>query len=132
MNVDAAIPEDRSACTAGFLVRDFTGAVMMSGSCPLGGSVSVLQAELVSILSGLEFANQAGFRRIIVASDCLTAINACNGLASFSDYHGTVLQDIKRLANEFAEIKFVFERRQANESVHYLANPGSKIEILVE
>lgn len=125
MNVDAAVPEDCRPCTAGFIIRDRVGAVLMSGCSPLGGCLSVLHGELVSIFTGLEFAIQASFRKIIVASDSPSAVNACNGLVFFADYNGTVVEDIIRLAAEFEEIKFLFERGQANECGHSLAKCGA-------
>lgn len=50
LNVDAAVPEGFKHCTTGFIVHDDKGVVLMSGAVPIGDCLSVLHAELVSIL----------------------------------------------------------------------------------
>lgn len=94
---------------------------MMSGSVPTGDCLSVLQAELTSILAGMELAIQAGFRKLVMALDCLSAIQDCNGHLYLANSNGVIVRDIGKIACEFTVIKFAFERRQANECAHLLA-----------
>lgn len=61
----------------------------------------------------------------MVASDNSSAVQACNGKLRYADYIGTVVENIRRLAEELTEIRFVFERRQTNECAHLLAKWGS-------
>lgn len=82
---------------------------MMSGSAPVGDCLPVLHAEWVCIYTGLELAIQAGFRKIVVASDDQSAIQACNGNLVFADYDGTIVKDTRRLADELEAVYFVFK-----------------------
>lgn len=108
LNVDAAVPDDCRLCTTAFIVRNGGGEVLMSGAVPIGNCLSVFHAELVSILRLLELDNQAGFREIMVASNNLSAIDACNGAMQYYDYTGTVVHDILRIAKAFTKISFIF------------------------
>lgn len=61
LNVDVAVLSQYEVCTAGFMVRNNSGDVLMVGASPIGPSSSVLQAELMSIYTGLLLSIEVGF-----------------------------------------------------------------------
>ncbi|KAF7838057.1 putative ribonuclease H protein [Senna tora] len=62
----------RTAC--GGVARDYLGNFLASFTKYLG-DCSVLQAELYAIANGLEVAWSLGFRKVVIESDSLTAVN---------------------------------------------------------
>lgn len=125
LNVDAVVPKEDGKCTAGFIVRDSKGAVLMSGVVPISDCLSVLHAELLSIYHGLAFTIEADFWNLIVASDNISTVNACNGLDIFVDYLGIVVKEIMHLTRDCHAVHFVFEARCFNEVAHSMAKWGS-------
>lgn len=83
-------------------MRDCDGVVLMLGTSPIGGCLSVAHEELLSIYAGMSFAHQAGFWKVTVASDNISVVNACNGCDTFRDYFGNVVEEIENLGRMFS------------------------------
>lgn len=71
-------------------------------------------------MSGLQFAYQVCFRRLLGASNSSNAIQACTGMIVFSGYLGIVIQEILGVATFFF-MKSSFFTRRGNVVVHELA-----------
>lgn len=79
----------------------------------------------MSIYIALCFSRDVGFAHILVASDNITVIKACNGLLQFTNYSGAIVEDILKLVPYCNSIYFVHELRQANVVAHQLAKWGA-------
>jgi hypothetical protein len=62
-----------------------------------------------------------GFKHVVFASDCLTVIQKISSLAKDRSMVGSVVGDIKTLANEFSVCSFKHVGRKVNVVAHCLA-----------
>ncbi|KAF7819758.1 putative reverse transcriptase [Senna tora] len=76
-NVDGVRKDSLSLTACGGLARDSEGR-FLTGFVHKLGDGTVLNAELWSMLSALEVARCAGFKKVVIESDCLTAVKLVN------------------------------------------------------
>lgn len=76
-NVNGANKEDGSVSGCGGLVRDSSGR-WRSGFLKRLGAMDSLSSEAWSILTGLRFARQEGFRQVLLENDSVNAIDFIN------------------------------------------------------
>ena len=65
--------------------------------------------------------NQIGCSNVIVESDCLEVINACNGDLDIQAPYSAILADCFHYAHEISSIRFQHYPREANTLAHTLA-----------
>ncbi|KAF7824072.1 putative ribonuclease H protein At1g65750 family [Senna tora] len=119
-NVDGARKDSLSLTACGGLARDSEGRFLTSFVHKLGDG-TVLNAELWSMLSALKVAWRAGFKKIVVESDCLTAMKLVNDFVQAMHPCSTILSQIHHWVAFDWEIKFVPVHREGNFAVDALA-----------
>ncbi|KAF7833065.1 Non-LTR retroelement reverse transcriptase [Senna tora] len=119
-NVDGAKNEafDMSAC--GGVARDDEGRFLI-GFMRKIGTGSVLNAELWSILCALEVAWNAGFKKLVIETDCLTAVNIITDSVQRSHPCFAMLSRINAWFMLDWEVEVVHTLREGNEAADALA-----------
>ncbi|XVF56575.1 hypothetical protein PTKIN_Ptkin06aG0132200 [Pterospermum kingtungense] len=115
INVDAVYSAITQEASLGVVVCDAAGVVSASAALRIRGLESSFQAELHSILFGLQCAQDLSLMYIRLEIDCLLAVNEVRkGAYSFSEWFGLVqdILDIARLfpGSDFLHVKCGFNR----------------------
>ncbi|KAF7815394.1 putative ribonuclease H protein At1g65750 family [Senna tora] len=119
-NVDGVRKDSLSLTACGGLARDSEGR-FLTGFVHKLGDGTALNAELWSMLSALEVAWRAGFKKIVVESDCLTAVKLVNDSVQAMHPCSTILSQIHHWVAFDWEIKFVHVHREGNFAADALA-----------
>lgn len=77
LNTDAAYFEDGTGA-AGVVLRNDHGDAIAGYACPLEYVLNATTSEAIALLEGLEFLEQLGVSSVIIESDSLELIKACN------------------------------------------------------
>uniref|UniRef100_A0ACD5VYR5 Uncharacterized protein n=1 Tax=Avena sativa TaxID=4498 RepID=A0ACD5VYR5_AVESA len=72
-------------------------------------------AEAMSMKGGLDLANRLGFNRVIMESDSLETIEACNGSDKWWCESSAILADCVDLASSIGNVSYQFCPREANQ-----------------
>ncbi|KAG7556714.1 Ribonuclease H domain [Arabidopsis suecica] len=93
-NFDSGYVQGRDHTSSGWIIRDSTGRVILSGCTKLQQSYSALQAEALGFLHALQVIWVHGFRHVYFEGDNLQLTTLINKI---EDHHliGTLLQDIR-------------------------------------
>jgi ribonuclease HI len=121
VNVDAAVFSQSQRMGVGIVIRNHLGLVQAARRRYVEQVVNPELAEAIAMRCALEFAEEAGFQRIIVASDCAALISKVNNIAADRSMLGAIVYDIKRRAPKFVSCLFIHVRRSCNEAAHVLA-----------
>jgi hypothetical protein len=106
---------------AGIVIRDHTGSCLAACREIIEEVIIPELAEALALCRALLFAQEEGFPRIIVGSDCLSAIQRVLSTTADRSLFGPVIVDIKRMALGFASCEFRHVFRGLNVSAHLLA-----------
>ncbi|XVF69408.1 hypothetical protein PTKIN_Ptkin11bG0079700 [Pterospermum kingtungense] len=117
-NVDEGFNDVEKPAACGFVVRNETGSVLLSGALKFEHVESVLHAELLAILFGLESVTKMELKPAIVESDSLTAIaeihrGSDSNIACFG-----IVMDILFFGEVCDVLKFVHVNSAANVLAH--------------
>ncbi|KAF7826521.1 putative reverse transcriptase [Senna tora] len=112
-NVDGARKDNLSLTTCGGVARDSEGR-FLTGFVHKLGDGTVLNAKLWSMLSALEVAWRAGFKKVVVESDWLTAMKLVNDFVQAMHPCSTIIFQIHHWVAFDWEIKFVHVHREEN------------------
>ncbi|KAL5756072.1 hypothetical protein ACOSQ2_020818 [Xanthoceras sorbifolium] len=66
---------DASAVGLGFVLRDSEGLVVAAGASGVDSNLSVVEAEALAILRGVELALDTRIKPFVVGSDSATVVN---------------------------------------------------------
>lgn len=124
-NVDGSYISSERESTAGWVIRDdfgtYNGAVQAVGA-KVGNA---LDAELQAILMALQHCWMKGYRKIILESDCLKAIQFLRDKnLYFSGYNW--IRDITWWSRKFEDVRFSWISREANKVADKLAKTSSQ------
>lgn len=97
---------------------------------PFGHAANAASAEALALRRGLQLVQQIGCSRIIVESDCLEVIDACNGVSDILAPYAATLADCFQLAHGVSSIRFQHCSREANNLAHYLARHAYDIQLM--
>ncbi|KAK9020995.1 hypothetical protein V6N11_011006 [Hibiscus sabdariffa] len=112
LNTDAAVSSSYNFGAISGVLRGLTGD-WLCGYCKFVGVVSPLNAELWSILEGLNMAWTMGFPRVQVQSDCSVAIRLILDPMAASSSSGLVRR-ISALQNRPWSLRFLWVPRETN------------------
>jgi ribonuclease HI len=118
INVDAAM--FTSSHRIGVVIRNHLGECLAACGELFDEVTASELAEALVLRRALSLADDEGICKLVVVSDCLSAIQRIQSTAMDRRLVGVVIQDIKELANN-TNIYFSHVRRQCNESAHILA-----------
>ncbi|KAK8986541.1 hypothetical protein V6N11_010097 [Hibiscus sabdariffa] len=130
LNTDALLSPTTGVGMIGGVIRDSSGA-WITGFQKCVGIVSVLQAELWSVLIGLQVARSSGVDRILVQSDCshatkllITALQPGHGVLQH-DHELPLVRAIVLLCQDDWQVDFQWIPRELNMVADCLAKLSS-------
>lgn len=121
INVDAAVFTASSSSAIGVVVRNHEGRCLMACRQSFRGITSPEVAEALALRRAVILAQEEGFSRAILRSDCLSLILKVNTSDRDRSCTGPVVADIKTIASSLTSVLFVHVSRSANEVAHLLA-----------
>jgi ribonuclease HI len=121
INVDAAIFSQTSRMGISVVIRNSLGRVLAATRCFVDKVNNPELGEAIAMRHALKFAEELGYQKIIVASDCSNLIAKVNSKVSDRSNIGAIIYDIKSRAPKFVSCSFVHISRLCNEAAHVLA-----------
>jgi ribonuclease HI len=131
INVDAAIFSSFRRMGIGIVIRNHNGECLVACSELREEVTAPEMAEALAVRRAMSLADEEGFRKLLVVSDCLSVIHRINSVMPDRSPVGVVIQDIKALANNFSDISFSHVYRQGNEAAHILARSAERFSSIV-
>jgi ribonuclease HI len=120
MNTDASYFSTGSGA-AGAVLRNSSGEAIAGCYCPLDNILSAATAEAIALLRGLELLEQLGCSKVIIESDSLERIHACNGTIEIWSPYSAILAECFLKASNIESVSFQHCPRKANQVAHNLA-----------
>jgi ribonuclease HI len=77
MNIDASFHDDGSGAT-GAILRNNHGEAIAGNACLLDRALDATSAKALAMLKGLEWLNKLDVSKVVIESDSLELIQACN------------------------------------------------------
>jgi ribonuclease HI len=90
MNVDTSFFSDGSG-VAGVVLRNYRGEVVAGQACLLENVLNATAAEALAFLRGLELLEQLSYALVVIESDSMESILACNGEMEIWSPHSAIL-----------------------------------------
>ena len=103
------------------VLRSCRGEALVAMTWLMDHLLDASTAEARAIQKGLEFVEYLGCTRLIVESDSLEVIQACNGLTEIWSLYTAALADCFPKARTIGAVTFVHCPREANTLAHKLA-----------
>jgi ribonuclease HI len=103
----------------GAVLRDHNGRFILCVREGLSGLVEL--AEAIAARCALMVTKDHGVARVELVSDCKSLIQRINSSTKDRSVVGTVIADIKLLAQDFESCSFTFSSRKTNVVAHKLA-----------
>jgi ribonuclease HI len=120
-NVDGAFSMDQLIGGCGLVLRDHHGG-FLGGACRCLQSVSDPErAELLACKLALELAKQGGVTKIVLETDCLSAVAKIRNEEKDRSHQGPLVEEIKSLLKSFVAHSVKHVRRSGNGVAHSLA-----------
>lgn len=101
LNDDGAFSQDGSRAAIGAVIRDSSGAVIMSVAKRELATMKILEVEGIAILRGLQFSMHLGIHHLIIESDSLLVINELQKTEDSNAIFGNIIKEVKRLMEQF-------------------------------
>nr|GMC92116.1 uncharacterized protein LOC109155154 [Ipomoea batatas] len=120
LNVDVAINKGLNSTGLGFILRNEDGNFLAAKEQKWSGIFQPREAEAISIREALKWIKVMNVDRVQIETDALLVIQGLNNPKLISSFD-LVLEDIRKLANDFQCISFMFVKRSANTAAHLLA-----------
>lgn len=118
INVDASILKQHKATGIGVIARDSSGHVLAWRQ----RKIDFIQSpELAELVQGVDLAVSAGWREVIIESDCQSIIRDVNSRETCLSAGGHFIEDIKNKSCLFHSIAFRHLFRDANSLAHELS-----------
>ncbi|XP_019181959.1 PREDICTED: uncharacterized protein LOC109177106 [Ipomoea nil] len=120
LNVDAALDSTHRKMGFGLLLRDANGCFVAARQIPWHGLFRSDEAEVMGVKEALKWLKELNVDCVEVEMDgpkVITRLQICKVFTSFD----LILDDIRKLANDFVNLSFLFAKRSANRIAHFLA-----------
>ncbi|XP_027157225.1 uncharacterized protein LOC113758655 [Coffea eugenioides] len=124
---DAAISAKTIRTGQGIIARNWKGIIMRAKGIVHQRKGTASIEEALAVRNALLMAKQAGWKKIIVHSDCKSAVEQINRCSEYEYSIATILEDVQDLRKGFNRCSFVFISRAANEISHALAHFAVKL-----
>lgn len=121
ISVDAATFCEYNAYGLGMVARNDKGELIQAKSKCRFGIVSVHMAEALAIKEALSWIQDRGWSKVVVESDCLTAIQAIRSKVSMRSPYGHVIHSCRNMLEGLNTVSLFFVKRCANMAAHELA-----------
>jgi ribonuclease HI len=124
VNCDGACLRADGVGGGGAVLRDHHGD-FQAGACHFLPSVADPErAELLACRLAASLARDRGVQKLILETDCSGIVTKLVSPDIDRSVHGPLVEDIKKLLQDFGEIKIQHVRRSVNEVAHRLAKEG--------
>nr|GMD59832.1 uncharacterized protein LOC109184133 isoform X1 [Ipomoea batatas] len=120
LNTDAAYNKGLNTTGLGFILRNDECYFMAAKEQVWRGQLQSREAEVISIREALKWIKGMNIDHVQVETDVLLVIQRLNNYNLISSFD-LVLEDIRKLANDFNCISFHFVKRSVNLAAHLLA-----------
>lgn len=121
VNTDATVfDEGKIGC--GDVVRDASGDVMVACCGTMEGGYAVDVAEAIAARLVLKIVWEAGFRDIVMESDCLKLITHLKNAKVETSSFGNIVHDLLVFVEHFNSCSFIHVCRSGNKVAHNLAH----------
>ncbi|XP_042951237.1 uncharacterized protein LOC122284558 [Carya illinoinensis] len=121
MNWDAALNKSRGLLGVGGLIRDSKGQVLGSLRAKRSLIVSPFVAEAYSMMMAILFCKDVGFQTIIFEGDSLQVVERMHKSKEDWSHGSLIIEDTKRILEDFVSWKFSHTKRDSNMAAHDLA-----------
>ncbi|XP_074327241.1 uncharacterized protein LOC141665157 [Apium graveolens] len=129
ISVDASIFTEFNASGMGLVVRNDKGELITARKKCNMGMVSVNMAEALAIKEVLSWIKSEDWNKVVVESDCLTAIQVIRSKATLTSPFG---QSTNKVAHELARLSYFFPDRIFDRiSIPIGVNDVLRIELLI-
>ncbi|XP_021743206.1 uncharacterized protein LOC110709303 [Chenopodium quinoa] len=105
----------------GIVIRDNVGDLLMSAGRCVRAAMEPKLVEALAVLFGLKYAFEAGFRSLIVESDCSNIVDLLQGKTVECSASQVTVNDILALASTFNYCSFYSAHRSCNKATHSMA-----------
>lgn len=123
LNVDASFVDDHLG-SCGAIVRDHTGAFIGASTAKLEHVADIVSAEAAALVEGLKLAQSLGWNFILVQMDNLVLVEDLNLSMGHSVVATPILEECRKLSEEFEKVLFEHCNRESNMVAHMLAQQG--------
>jgi ribonuclease HI len=124
VNADGAFLQVSGRSGGGAVLRDHHGE-FVAGSCHFFPRVLDPEgAELLACKEATQLALDQGINKLVLETDCLSAVSKLRGKELDRSLHGPLVQEIKVLLSSFSDTEVQHVRRSANGVAHCLAKFG--------
>jgi ribonuclease HI len=117
LNIDACFFPNGSGATAA-VIRNSHGEAIGGGTWPLANILSPASAEAMAMKNGMMLLENIGCSPVVVESDSLDLITACNGEIELWSPYSAILADCFQIARRIGRISFQHCPREANKTAH--------------
>ncbi|CAN0856148.1 Putative ribonuclease H protein At1g65750 [Linum grandiflorum] len=122
MNTDGSVTTNPHSAAVGVVVRGENGG-WIGGFCSWIGTQEILHTELRALRDGLSWVRLMGYRRVVVETDSLLAVQLLHSQDTASHPLEALIKDILQIVAEgWCEVKHI--RREANFVADRLAKMG--------
>ncbi|XP_042974585.1 uncharacterized protein LOC122306215 [Carya illinoinensis] len=121
MNWDAALNQSRGLIGIGGLIRDSKGQVLGFLRAKRSLIVSPFVAEAYAMMMAVLFYKEAGFQTIIFEGDSLQVVERMHKSKGDWSQGGLIIEDTKKVLEDFVSWKFSHTKRDSNMAAHELA-----------
>ncbi|KAM0916170.1 hypothetical protein ACQ4PT_010274 [Festuca glaucescens] len=126
INVDARFWPKSKESTAGVVVRDHLGSVILAASLVGNNCFGAEEAEAKAICEGLKLAVEHNLNPNTLESDCVVAVTAINSSTQSSSRIWHIYKDISMLRNVLPNCAITNVGRSCNGAAHDLARLARK------
>jgi ribonuclease HI len=123
-NADGAFSQETRQGGGGVVLRDHQGAFRAGESLFFPHVSDPERAELLACHRAVQLAREKGIRKIQLETDCQGAVSKLTGGEMDRSAHGPLVEDIKKLLQDFEDALVKHVRRTCNEVAHKLAKMG--------
>lgn len=128
VNFDASFQQTTKKSVQGVLIRNYEGLIMGACTYPIDHILDPTMVKVRACLQALQFAEDLGFRRILVEGDALTVIRKMKSTNEDKSVIGMVIRASKDKVETFEEIEFCYIPREVNAVAYGLAQEGKQFE----
>ncbi|XP_074347620.1 uncharacterized protein LOC141686486 [Apium graveolens] len=121
VSVDAAVFSDFSAFDIGMVARNSSGHLIQAKAKLFQEMITPALAEAMAIKEALSWTKQEQWKKVVIESDSLVAIQAIRGQVPMRSLLGKVVEDCRNLVKGASTTSLFFVKRYANEAAHYIA-----------
>ncbi|KAK9139538.1 hypothetical protein Scep_009219 [Stephania cephalantha] len=122
VNADGESKENGRQAFFGGCIRDEQGKWLLGYMGTAGSNKSNLIAELMSMKEGLDLAWALNYKKLVVESDSLEAIELIKGKVRERYYVAALVADCKKLINQDWSVRIVHITKEANQVADHMAN----------